>query len=95
MKKEKRGREKNHGTANHSERDSRTNRPPDLAEACVIAAEQLGEDRKGKDGLSGFLRRLAETDPRFYSKLSRGLPESDPDQLAAAMYRSVRLRQRS
>ena len=56
-----------------------------------MAAEQVGEDGKGKDGLVGYLRKIARTQPKTYAALlGRLLPyqitESPPEEVA---YRSV------
>lgn len=40
-----------------------------LREAILLAAEQVGEDAKGKDGLTGYLRRLAQNDARSFAVL--------------------------
>lgn len=46
-----------------------------LKEAIVLAAEQVGEDNKGKDGLTGYLRRVAKEDIKaFAGLLGRVLP---------------------
>jgi hypothetical protein len=46
-----------------------------LKEAILTAAELTGNDGQGKDGLIGYCRRLAATEPRaFASLLGRVLP---------------------
>src|SRR5262245_41259933 len=46
-----------------------------LKEAALLAAEQVGENFKGKGGLVGYLRRIARTEPRaFTALLARILP---------------------
>jgi len=54
-----------------------------LKEAILLAAEVVGEDKKGKDGLVGYLVRVAKTDTKaFCSLLGRVLPlevVGDPD----------------
>ena len=46
-----------------------------LKEAILLAAEQAGEDGKGKDGLTGYLRRVAAEDVKaFASLLGKVLP---------------------
>jgi len=46
-----------------------------LKEAILLAAEQVGEDGKGHDGLTGYLRMLAVKEPRAFSNLlQRVLP---------------------
>jgi len=46
-----------------------------LKEAILLAAEQTGQDGKGKGGLTGYLVNLAKTEPKaFSSLLGRVLP---------------------
>lgn len=46
-----------------------------LKEAVILAAEQVGADGKGKDGLVGYLRHLAAAEPKaFVQLLARILP---------------------
>ena len=46
-----------------------------LKEAILLAAEDVGEDAKGKGGLQGYLRKLAAVDTRsFASLLGKVLP---------------------
>lgn len=46
-----------------------------LREAILLAAEQVGEDGAGRDGLVGYLRRVAFEDVKaFASLLGRVLP---------------------
>lgn len=40
-----------------------------LKEAIITAAELEGSDRKGRDGLVGFLRRLSRRQPVVYGRL--------------------------
>lgn len=40
-----------------------------LKEAILLAAEQVGQDGKGKDGLTGYLRRVAQEDVKAYAGL--------------------------
>ena len=40
-----------------------------LKEAILLAAEQVGADGKGTDGLTGYLRHVATTDVKAYSSL--------------------------
>ncbi|MDE2441941.1 MAG: hypothetical protein KGP14_13035 [Betaproteobacteria bacterium] len=40
-----------------------------LKEAILLAAEKVGEDGKGKDGLVGYLQRVAQTDVKAFSAL--------------------------
>jgi hypothetical protein len=46
-----------------------------ISDAILEAAEQVGEDGKGKGGLVGYLKRVAKKDPKvFCSLLGRVLP---------------------
>ena len=46
-----------------------------LKEAILLAAEQVGFDGEGEDGLTGYLRLVASTDVKaFSSLLGRVLP---------------------
>ena len=46
-----------------------------LREAVVQAAEKVGEDGKGQNGLVGYLVALAKTEPKaFASLLGRAMP---------------------
>ena len=46
-----------------------------LKEAILLAAEQVGQDGKGKDGLTGYLRSVAVAEPKaFCGLLGRVLP---------------------
>jgi hypothetical protein len=45
----------------------------DLKIAIIEAAERLGSDGKGKDGLVGYLMALAAVDPRTFGALLRAL----------------------
>jgi hypothetical protein len=46
-----------------------------LKDAIVIAATEVGENRRGKDGLTGYLRWLAKNEPKsFAALLGRVLP---------------------
>ncbi|MCW5678440.1 MAG: hypothetical protein KIT65_10900 [Xanthobacteraceae bacterium] len=46
-----------------------------LKDAILLAAEQRGEDGKGKNGLTGYLKFLANDEPKaFASLLGRVLP---------------------
>jgi hypothetical protein len=40
-----------------------------LKEAILLAAAQVGRDGRGKDGLTGYLRRVAITDIRAFAGL--------------------------
>lgn len=54
-----------------------------IKEAVVDAAAQIGEDGKGRNGLQGYLKRLALHEPRsFATLLGRIIPiqiQGDPD----------------
>jgi hypothetical protein len=45
------------------------NKPETVAEAILFVATQHGEDGKGKDGLVGYLSRIARTHPRSFAAL--------------------------
>ena len=46
-----------------------------LKEAILLAGEAVGENGKGKDGLMGYLKNLARTQPQsFASLLGKVLP---------------------
>lgn len=46
-----------------------------LKDAILLAAEQVGEDGGGKDGLTGYLKRVADKDMKAFSALlGRVLP---------------------
>jgi hypothetical protein len=46
-----------------------------ISDAIIVAAEQVGEDGKGKGGLVGYLKRVAKKDHRaFCPLLGRALP---------------------
>jgi hypothetical protein len=46
-----------------------------LKEAILLAAEQVGQDKRGKDGLVGYLKRIALTYPEeFCTLLAKVLP---------------------
>lgn len=40
-----------------------------LREAIILAAENEGQDGNGKDGLAGYLRNLAKTQPTTFATL--------------------------
>jgi len=40
-----------------------------LKEAILLAAEEVGYDRQGEDGLTGYLRKVAEDDVKAFSSL--------------------------
>ena len=46
-----------------------------LKDAILLAAQEVGEDGKGKDGLQGYLQRVAKEDVKAFSGLlGRVLP---------------------
>jgi hypothetical protein len=45
-----------------------------LLEAVLLAAEQVGEDNHGRDGLVGYLVRLARIEPIFFATLLARVP---------------------
>jgi len=49
----------------------------DLSEATILAAEQTGEDGRGRDGLVGYLRRLARTEPKSFAMLLGRVPTDE------------------
>ena len=49
----------------------------DLREAIILAAEQFGEDGRGRDGLVGYLRRLARTEPKSFAMLLGRVPTDE------------------
>lgn len=55
------GRGRKHGELNKTTRT--------LKEAILLAAEQSGNDGKGKEGLVGYLRRVADEDVKAFSGL--------------------------
>lgn len=46
---------------------------PNLVEAIISAAAQVGEDGLGKGGLVGYLVRIARTEPKLFSSLLAGV----------------------
>ena len=38
-----------------------------LSEAVILAAQQVGEDNRGRDGLLGYLRRIARIEPKLFA----------------------------
>jgi len=62
-----------------------------LKEAVLLAAEQVGENDRGRGGLVGYLRKIARTEPRaFAALLGRVLPL----QVSAKLDIDVALRER-
>lgn len=55
------GRGRKHGELNKTTKT--------LKEAILLAAEQSGMDGKGKEGLVGYLRRVADEDVKAFSGL--------------------------
>jgi hypothetical protein len=62
-----------------------------LKDAILYAAQQVGEDGEGLDGLVGFLRSIAKKDPRTYaSLLARVIPlQVTNNNTNEVVYRSV------
>jgi hypothetical protein len=72
------------GTPNNSRNE--------LVEAILSAAERVGEDCKGKNGLVGYLTRIAIKEPRMFVKLLlEVLPlQTEPDSAAEpVVYRTL------
>lgn len=65
-----------------------------LKDAIILAAEQVGEDANGKDGLTGYLRMVARSDVKAFSGLlGRVLPlqlSGDPDNPVSVVATIVR-----
>jgi hypothetical protein len=51
-----------------------------IKDAILKAAEQVGEDGTGKDGIIGYFRRLAKNDPKSFLALVRSLPPGNSAQ---------------
>lgn len=72
-----------------------------LKEAVLLAAEQVGENGRGRGGLVGYLRKIARTEPRaFCALLQRVLPmqvtaKIDIDSALRERYHSVQEAQRA
>jgi hypothetical protein len=58
-----------------------------LSEAVILAAQQVGEDNRGRDGLLGYLRRIARTEPKLFAALLGRVP---PGQIIGKEDRKVR-----
>jgi hypothetical protein len=56
-------------------------------EAVILAAQQVGEDNRGRDGLLGYLRRIARTEPKLFAALLGRVP---PGQMIGKEDRKVR-----
>lgn len=62
-----------------------------LREAILLAAEQTGEDHKGKDGTVGYLKRLAREDMKaFAGLLGKVLPLQLAGDVAVTFQRVTR-----
>lgn len=60
-----------------------------LKEAILLAAEQVGQDGEGKNGLAGYLSTIARTQPKvFVGLLSKLLPCQVNDSPARPTFRS-------
>jgi hypothetical protein len=42
----------------------------DFAQVLMLAAHQVGEDNHGRNGLVGYLCRIARTEPKLFFRLS-------------------------
>lgn len=51
--------------------------PMNQMEAIILAAEQVGEDGAGRDGLVGYLRGIARRYPKSYVALIRRMLDDD------------------
>jgi hypothetical protein len=51
-----------------------------IKDAILKAAEQVGEDGTGEDGIIGYFRRLAKNDPKSFLALVRSLPPGNSAQ---------------
>lgn len=61
-----------------------------VAEAILSAAEQVGEDGRGENGLVGFLRKVAVTQPKTYAALlGRVLPYQIAEEPPKKVFRTV------
>jgi hypothetical protein len=56
-------------TTSHEVSDPPQHTDSPFFRAVVLAAEQVGEDGRGRGGFRGYLARLARTEPRFFAKL--------------------------
>jgi hypothetical protein len=61
-----------------------------LKEAILIAAEQVGENDRGRGGLVGYLRRIARNEPRAFAML---LQKVIPTQVSGRIDFDVALRE--
>ena len=52
--------------------------PKDFMEAIISAAEQSGEDKRGRGGLVGYFCRIARTQPKVMAALLARIP---PDEI--------------
>jgi hypothetical protein len=70
-----------------------------LKDAILQAAEETGEDGAGKDGLVGYLKRLALEEPSTFGGLLKHLlpvrvkANVEPDSVLTQMLEAVRSRQ--
>lgn len=64
-----------------------------LKDAILMAAEQVGQDGAGKDGLTGYLRKVATEDVKAFSTLlGKVLPMTvagDPDNPVRVVFETV------
>jgi hypothetical protein len=90
-----------HGEIRRHQRESVGNRgkgipnkvPKTVHDVVPFAAAQVGEDGRGKDGLVGYLRRIARTQPKLYAPLlARALDYQttvDDDEPTEIVYKTV------
>jgi hypothetical protein len=69
-----------------------------LKQAIILGAEDVGEDGKGKDGLQGYMRRLALQEPSVFGQLLRRIMpvevrrDIDPNSTLGQVLEAVRAR---
>jgi hypothetical protein len=49
------------------------NKVSTLAEALILAAQQVGEDNRGRNGVAGYLCRMARTEPKLFCSFLIGV----------------------
>ena len=66
-----------------------------LADALMLAAQQVGEDNRGRNGLVGYLSRIARTEPKLFFRLwarvvmDQSVSEGDDEPQADVRYQTV------
>ena len=66
---------------------ARTKVTTSVLTAMILAAEQVGEDGHGRNGLIGYFRQIARTEPKFFLRmlvrvwLDQGVDEDDESPL--------------